>query len=247
MKNGSQISYHSRFPQISSRIPRELKEVLLQRQIEKGVSLSEVIEDAIRNGVNAPINPSGAASNNDHGQHLDNPGGAAIIDNESTLYDRGFSDGFKNGSNHTKKDIKNKFGRDSQKINGAINDLFKQQIKNNKDECAECGGTFLNEKFALCPYCGIEFANADNSDGRDGSIMPDFSDIHKRIPIISDLFGFSDEDDDDNAKKINFVGGDKSIDQSKNSGDRYQCCACDFTQGSPFENCPKCGASNSWD
>lgn len=53
------------------------------------------------------------------------------------------------------------------------------------------------------------------------------------------------------SKRINFVGGKKSMGKKEESGakeeDEYQCYNCDHIQGSPFTDCPKCGASNSFD
>ncbi|MBA7496549.1 hypothetical protein ES702_07158 [subsurface metagenome] len=50
---------------------------------------------------------------------------------------------------------------------------------------------------------------------------------------------------------ITFIGGKKDMDKKEGSGakeeDEYQCYNCDYTQGSPFSECPKCGKSNTFD
>jgi len=49
-----------------------------------------------------------------------------------------------------------------------------------------------------------------------------------------------------------FVGGKKYMgkkegSEPKDDQDEYQCYNCDHIQGTPFTECPKCGASNSFD
>lgn len=50
---------------------------------------------------------------------------------------------------------------------------------------------------------------------------------------------------------ITFVGGKKSMSKKEGSEakeeDEYQCYNCDHVQGSPFTECPKCGASNNFE
>lgn len=57
--------------------------------------------------------------------------------------------------------------------------------------------------------------------------------------------------EDPGAKRIEFVGGRKDMNKKEGSEakeeDEYQCYNCDYTQGSPFTDCPKCGSSNTFE
>ena len=50
---------------------------------------------------------------------------------------------------------------------------------------------------------------------------------------------------------ITFIGGKKSMDKKEGSGakekDEYQCYNCGHIQGAPFTDCPKCGASGTFE
>jgi len=50
---------------------------------------------------------------------------------------------------------------------------------------------------------------------------------------------------------IDFVGGKKSMKKTENpkeeEEDEYQCYNCDHVQGTPFTECPKCGARNTFE
>lgn len=253
--------YNEKRPVLGFRVSPEVKDHLLELQDGSGKTISEIAENVLVDALTSPnknrsSNPNNAYPNGDKNDVADGK------QPNNDLYKNGFNDGFKNGSNHAKNGIKNRIKKNSQKIDGKFQEKFKQHIENNKDECAECGGTFINENFTRCPYCGVEFADSGSSNSNNPLGVGD-SGI--RIPILSDILDFILPEGEDSTvedstvedsrredsrgedKKINFVGGTKSSNQSKKDKDEYGCYNCNHVENYPFKKCPSCGSGNSWD
>jgi len=237
--------YNEKRPVLGFRVSPELKDYLLELQDGSDKTISEIAENVMNDAMMSPnknpsSNPNTASSNKNDidGKQPNN-----------NLYENGFNDGFKNGSNHAKKDIKNRLNKDSQKINDKINGLIQQQIKNQKDQyqCYNCE-YIQDSPIGICPSCGSS-NSWDDHDG--GSHLPDFSDFHLHIPILSDLlFGEEireEESGRETGKGLAFVGGNKPSGQIKKEKDQYQCYNCEYIQDSPIGICPSCGSSNRWD
>jgi len=251
--------YNERRPNLSFRVSPELRDRLLELQDGSDKTLGEIAESVLADGFpssnkNHSSNPNNAYPNGDKNDVADGK------QPNNDLYKNGFNDGFKNGSNHAKKNIKNRINKNSQKINDKVNGLVKQHLENNKDTCGCYNCDYIQgTPFIKCPKCGAK----NTFDNHHHPLGIGDSDIH--IPIVSDILDFILPEGEDSTvedstvedsrredsrgedKKINFVGGTKSSNQSKKDKDEYGCYNCNHVENYPFKKCPSCGSNNSWD
>ncbi len=244
--------YNARRPNISFRVSPEIKDQLLELQDGSDKTIGEIAENVMTDALtssnkNHGINRNPAYSN---GYKDDITDGRSPNNN---LYDDGFKEGYKNGSNHVKKEITKRMSNPS-KTKDDVKKMFKQFLEDNKDECPKCGGTFIDEGFDYCPYCTVAFDTTGNDHPKNSDTMVlgmDTSNI--RIPILSDItdyLGLTEQPEDKvkNGNAINFVGGNKSKSSSHDTKEyEYECSECGAEFNPPHKHCPDCGVELLYD